>query len=406
MASYTSPEMAEKDMKTIVSVTPVAVTSDSRTFKMAASFTRFGFRSIVVEGAKSEFQPNDLPFELFEVRGGVVFSTSRDFFDASASQGRSSIKKVKYWLTRLAKPFLNQIRTFISLPNASLYYLHSFYQFPAVFLKSRLLGVKYIYDAHDYYQDENPGMLNKWVETLCIKFAAAVVTVSGGVARLLKGKFNCTPIVIRNCHDSRLEEEPAQNLRQYLGLSGKEFLIVVVGQAKDGMAVEEALEALASVPSHVHLAFVGKNTHNFSALVEQSPRPENIHLVPPVLPGQVVPFIRSADVALILYYPRTDNYKSCLPNGFFQSISAELPLLYPDLPEISRLASKYQLGISINTQSANDIANGILQFVRGKGVQYKDNLAKASSELSWEREEQILRNLVEGLLFHSSRKQE
>ncbi|MDQ7779190.1 MAG: hypothetical protein RDV41_05720, partial [Planctomycetota bacterium] len=51
-------------MQTIVSLTPLSVESDSRTFKQAASAARFGYRSIVVEGEPSRLPCTDLPFEL------------------------------------------------------------------------------------------------------------------------------------------------------------------------------------------------------------------------------------------------------------------------------------------------------------------------------------------------------
>jgi hypothetical protein len=52
-------------MQTIASVTLLPVGADSRTFKISASFTGFGYRSIVTEGKRSNIVPTDLAFELF-----------------------------------------------------------------------------------------------------------------------------------------------------------------------------------------------------------------------------------------------------------------------------------------------------------------------------------------------------
>ncbi len=41
-------------MSTVVSFTPLPVAADSRTFKEASSFARFGHRSVVIEGADKE----------------------------------------------------------------------------------------------------------------------------------------------------------------------------------------------------------------------------------------------------------------------------------------------------------------------------------------------------------------
>ena len=51
-----------KLVKTIVTVTPLAVEADSRTLKQASSVARFGYRSVVVENGKSRFQAVTLPF--------------------------------------------------------------------------------------------------------------------------------------------------------------------------------------------------------------------------------------------------------------------------------------------------------------------------------------------------------
>src|SRR5215212_2775760 len=116
--------------RTFVSITPVAVASDSRTYKMAVSLWRFGYKSIVVEGVKSSFQFNDLPFELLCVKGELIFTKTNAESENLKKPMRLVLDRFQYWLLRLTKPFSNQWRTFQALPKASLYYLHSFYQFP------------------------------------------------------------------------------------------------------------------------------------------------------------------------------------------------------------------------------------------------------------------------------------
>src|SRR6266540_3867210 len=63
-------------MKTIVSISPIRVEADSRTFKQAASIRSFGYASVVVEGERSSLERNGLPFELHSVRNGA--SSSRE----------------------------------------------------------------------------------------------------------------------------------------------------------------------------------------------------------------------------------------------------------------------------------------------------------------------------------------
>jgi glycosyltransferase involved in cell wall biosynthesis len=404
-------------VKTIVSVTPLQVSADTRTFKIAASFARFGYRSIVVEGEQSGLDPEGLPFDLRSPSS--VLSEKKE---ATQSEHKISIRKrdafkselkerIKRWPWFLQKPlrtlafppwYFNRFiaRPVSAIPVASLYYLHSPYQFPALYWVMRRSAASLIYDAHDFYSEVSPNIFYKRLESSCIKSSAAVVTVAEGIARLMRGAFGCHAAVVRNCHDSRLEQAPPQDLRQTLGLSPDKFLLVSVGQAKQGQAVREALEALSDLPSEVHLAFVGKNTNTHMELVKRFSLRSRVHLIPAVKQDEVVQFIRSADAALIPYYPLSRQYANCLPNGFFQSIAGGLPLLYPELVEIKKLAEKYRVGIPVDTQSVTSIRDGVMQLLSDPDriSEFKENVKVASLELSWEREESILYKLVKGVL--------
>jgi glycosyltransferase involved in cell wall biosynthesis len=109
-----------------------------------------------------------------------------------------------------------------------------------------------------------------------------------------------------------------------------------------------------------------------------------------------VPFIRAANAALILYYPMSENYKNCLPNGFFQSLAAGLPLLYPELPEIKKISESYELGLAINPRSTDSIRKAVDTLMENNELylKFKENLRRAGKELSWENEEEKLEKLI------------
>src|SRR5436190_21289671 len=264
-------------MKTIVSISPARIEADSRTFKQAASIARFGYRSVVVEGGKSNLQTESLPFELFSLGNSTkvgkhanaepVARTSDPVAEAGAVKGslQSIAERVGLLkLIRLRHPlrgFLTLLRQYFreycmpplrQTPRASLYILHSPLQFPAIYLLSRRYRVPFIYDAHDFYQrmeasEDHLLLPERWlkafyvkVESLCFKKAAAVMTVSEGLAELHQEAFNRRSVVIRNCQDSRLDRAPARNLRELLDLGDDQFLLVTVGQAKAGQVLQKA----------------------------------------------------------------------------------------------------------------------------------------------------------------------
>jgi glycosyltransferase involved in cell wall biosynthesis len=481
----------------IVSLTPLALSADSRTLKQATSVHRFGFQSIVVEGKPSLFAQGAMPFELITVgarvaeaaqteanekKSGstvspvgaardvqslsilrhssfgqfvlripgsrrVARAVQRSLYQAIVSLGsadqaperpsaRQIVLAVPYATLLLAKEIVRRLRAtgivrsvvidplaftrylaeylnqyvfqVLSVaPRADIYYLHAFYQFPAVFILCLRHRAKMIYDAHDFYSqlEDDASYSSYWknwimpfyraVEWACVRFADDVVTVNEGIAALMRERFGCEPLILRNVHDLRLDREPARTIRETIGLPPEAFLVVSIGNWKMGMAMQEMFDALAGLPRHVHLAFLGGGYPPLDDSIAAHGLEGRIHVLKPVLPQEVVPFIASADASVVLYYDKSIDYQYALPNRFFQSIAAELPLVYPNLSEIRRLADRYGLGIMVDTRNSTEIKSALQELIEAddRRTAMRRNLAVASRELCWEGEERVLRRL-------------
>jgi glycosyltransferase involved in cell wall biosynthesis len=334
-----------------------------------------------------------------------------------AFAGHCAIIPLKMLVPANLRSFVRHLTTYIGhyfwhvirvTPRADIYYLHAFYQFPAVFTLCIVYRAKMIYDAHDFYsQMEDEGSLSSYwktwvmpwerlVERACVWFASDVVTVNDGIATLMRERFGCEPVILRNVHDLRLDVAPERGIREVLGLTQQDFLIVSIGNWKMGMAMEQMLDALAKLPPHVHLAFLGKGYPPLDAMLAARGIAGRVHVVPPVLPQEVVPFIRAADASVVLYYGKSINYQNALPNRFFQSIAAELPLVYPDLAEIRRLADRYGVGLMVDPQVPAEIAAAFRQLIDDEPRRnvIRQNLHRAARELCWEGEEKVLADLL------------
>lgn len=206
----------------IVSVTQNAIERDSRAYKIASSFTRFGYESVAIEVECSDLDRGGLPFSLITVppaeavaaaakadqNGGaptrngdrpdpVVEAEQADepppppagpppsFILLAASRIFAFLPKgVRDWLRprvaprieqllpglnrrlpRLMEPWhvlLHAIRTNLRVmrvaPPADVYYMHYFGHFPAAFLLARRHRARLIYDAHDATFEPDPSL--------------------------------------------------------------------------------------------------------------------------------------------------------------------------------------------------------------------------------------------------------
>lgn len=363
-------------MSRIVSITPLAVERDSRTYKQAASLARLGYESVVVEGEPSGFEREGLPFELVSV-------------EAPGGYAR--------WNLATAR----------AMPTASLYILHSYRQFPAVYVKTRRNRAPYLYDAHDSYWEHDPEVQGpqrrtmgerafERMEGFCASRAAGLLTVSDGVADLLERRFGRRPVVIRNAADLRLDRPAKGDVRAVAGVLPDDFLLVMPGNAKPGDTVEDAVAALAMLPDRVHLALVGSGNEHFAEVAQAGGVGDRVHVLPPVPPTEVAAFIATADAAPILYRAWTVNFLHALPNRFFHAVAAGLPILYPPLVEIAALCEEHEMGIPIEPTDPDSVAAGVRSLLDDPDLaaRLRANAAEARSALSWEHEERVLGDVV------------
>jgi glycosyltransferase involved in cell wall biosynthesis len=398
--------------RTVVSVTPLRLEADSRTLKEAVSLARTGMRSIVVERFASAESWDDVPIEVVSLGPAPAPATA-----SPKPKGRA---KIGYYLVRPVLPIIGPIlgyamltrATLNALPAADLYWVHSVPHLPAVALRARQLGVPFIYDAHDFYADAKHNPWNTWrtrwsifindtIERVGVRLAADCVTVGAGIAELQVERFRRPFTVLHNAHDHRLDRAGPEGIRETLGLGDDKFLLVASGNSKEGTAFEEAFDALAALPEHVHLAFVGRSYDGTIELARERGVGERVHFLPPVPPTEVTTFIRSADAAAILYFPLTSNFLNALPNRLYQAIAAGLPLLYPEtMQAISAICEEHGVGLPMDTRDAGSVEAAIRAVVDDPAEleRLRANAARAARVVNWEHEEAKLNTMLAALL--------
>lgn len=404
--------------KTVLSLTPVSLTKDSRTLKMAASFARKGYRSIVLE-----HQPSQRSFEGLGIET-LTFGTKTPQREAVSNKKKNYLKTLLVAIAKFTwhsmrylglgsinnRISFNQFKKIFkekyslenaSIPQADIYIFHS-YEFVDFALKLPKDSIV-IYDAHDFYQEINPlsdypTLVRKWIlpyqkelERKLIDRSNIFTTVSGGLSCKYKDVFLKQPTVIRNAHDFRIDVNPQKNIREFLGLKKDDIIVCAVGNKKLGMAFNQTIEAFSHLAKRLHLVFLGNG-------YEKSDRKNsNIHYIPAIPPEEVVPFIKSADFGIILYYSLTENYQYALPNGFFQSLAADLPLIFPrQLKEICALHEKISFGIPTNINDVSSVQAAIEELADNK-ESYKEKVKKFNEIINWKNEENVIFSSINDL---------
>ena len=358
------------------------------------------------KGSASDLDREQLPFELVTIEGTEPLREPEDQSTGTAPAAKGFIGWLRdpILLQRLHRRD-NEL-TLASLPDADLYYLTFFWQFPAVRRACKRNGARYVYDANDAYwlwpgYEWYPRLFRAWlwlVERRCVRKASGFVTVSEGVAGLLEKRYGRRPEVIRNVHDLRVDEASDLDVRQASGVGSQDFLVVVVGNEKPSDAVAEALLSLPELPDRVHLALLGAGYEKHTGLIRELGLEGRVHLFAPVPPTEVTSAISGADAALINTRARGVHVHA-LPTRLFSAIAAGLPILYPPLPEVTALAEAHGLGVPVDTEDPQSVARGILELAEHPDLsEVRANVTEARGALNWEREENVLNELLDRAL--------
>ena len=401
-------------MKTIVSLTELPLAADSRTLKMAASFARAGFRSIVLDASGDCCgMPSGV-----EVRQAPL---ARVVTEATQASQAIQAPRSRLRLPSLVDPLLHPLRLLVEMkrmrdldgskqageiPGADLYYVHGPRFSGAIRERASRSGTPIIYDAHDYHhllrKSVRGGGFHDWFlvpyhrarEAALVRSAAAMVTVSDGLADLLSSEFGRRPEVVRNCHDSRLDDCSVEPLRKRLALSADKVIVACVGHCKPGFAVETMLDVLARLPPTFVLVVLGKGWERLEADAAQRGLSGRLIWIPPVPPTHVVPLLASADVGWLPHRAINAQYRVALPNGFFQCISAGIPLVFSaQLPECVSAALAIGVGTPVDPDDVDGVANSLMSAAERRGKETA-SLKEAASRLSWRHEEDVLLKIV------------
>jgi glycosyltransferase involved in cell wall biosynthesis len=291
---------------------------------------------------------------------------------------------------------------------ARVVHAHDLETLPAGVALAQRLGAHLIYDAHELERHSiglsalERGVLG-WVEARWIGRTAGVITVSDSIAAHLARAYDIPlPVVVMNSPNLAEQRAAPQGLRDHLALAAEVPLAVYVGRLAPMRGVDQMLPVLRAWPQ-LQLACVGGRDANFAAsLVGRAQAlgvAARLHLVDAVPPFEVVDFIRSADLAVVLGQDACLSYRYSLPNKLFEASFAGLPICASDLLEQQRFIAAAGNGVVVRGDDNDAIVEGMRDIYRRRQQLRPDaaGLAMLTTRYGWQSQSRKLVALYEAL---------
>jgi len=224
-----------------------------------------------------------------------------------------------------------------------------------------------VYDSHELYLESGsaarmPGparSLLRQLEKRLARRAAGVITVNAGIAGELSRRYGVDPVVVMNCPPFVEVGRPGR-LRAALGLTDQQ-IVLYHGAVSSARGIETMIDALPHLPTSVVFVVLGDGS--LVPFVQyQAQRPElsdRLFWHPAVPQTELLSWVVDADVGCILTAPTELNQVLSSPNKLFECLTAGVPMIASDFPEISSVVLGEGVGATCDPTNPLLVAQAI-----------------------------------------------
>ncbi len=380
---------------TILHLTHTDILSDSRILKEIKvlsgnkDYFIYGLGVLSISGLVRESMKN----ENVNINSLKIYSKKLNFLP-------SLIKHPIVFLELMIKVLLKT-----SNLNFDVIHCHDTLVLPIGVLIKKIKKTKLIYDAHELESDRNGQnkIMSKgtfFLEKIMWKKIDHFISVSHSIINWYqKNLGNKKSTLILNSPEltskEKILEKYSDNNKYFhkkYNISNKTKIFIYLGFLTKGRGIEETIRAFNYYKIKSHVVFIGYGELKYN-VINSTKNNDRIHFHPPVKHNQVVNMCKSADYGLCLIENISLSDYYCLPNKLFEYAFSGLPVLASNFPELSKVVSNNNLGISCDPDSVS-IRDSILKIEKKPLKKNSLNLYK----LSWQYQGEKLLNVYKFLI--------
>jgi hypothetical protein len=299
--------------------------------------------------------------------------------------------------------YITRILDRLSSVQADLILANDIDALPLAVRLAKVSGAKVLFDAHEYsprqFEDQLVWKIvfQPYITSLCSTFIPQVdrmITVGQAIAEQYEQDIGTKPIVMTNApfyKDIQPCIHPDNEHR---------IRLIHHGGANRSRRLENMIRLMDYLDDRFELDFllVPASPGYIEELQQQERNNPRIRFLPPVPMQELVSFSNQYDIGIFLVEPTTFNLRYTLPNKLFEFIQARLAVAIGPSIEMARIVREYQCGIVADNFSPKLLAKELMKLDHTKINAYKQQSHKAAQQLSAEKNQSILLDLVAQML--------
>ena len=358
------------------------LTYDSRVRKEARSLSEAGYDVVIAclaSGGSADDLPPSVRVVIARPPGSSVIPGAPNPFFASSRSRFAAVRGRLTWFTSYARGLRAWGRLAVDAAGPiDVWHAHDLTGLAAI-VPHLPKGTRVVYDSHELFLDAGtasrlPGLLRgllRKYERRLIARTVAVITVNDEIAEVLRRRYAPRRIaVVHNCPDrwaGPFDGPPL--LREAAGIPAGDSIVLYHGALTSGRGIELLTETMLQPgldDAHLVLMGMGDRRDTYLALAEDPRWGGRVHVLPPVSPAELMPWVASADVGAIPNPGGTLNDRFSAPNKLFECLGAGTPVVAADFPTLHRIVMDDPLGplgTVCDTSRPEDVAAALRSIV-------------------------------------------
>jgi glycosyltransferase involved in cell wall biosynthesis len=312
--------------------------------------------------------------------------------------------------------FLQALLTSIRYATAALrvdadyYQAHDLYSLLPALIAGTLRRRRAVYDAHELVSEQGDprsmrNAFERHLERWLVPRAAVVLVPSASRADVYVRRcgLRAAPTVILNCPPTT-DRRPSSILRERLGLAASSRIVLYHGTFMAGRALEELVAAVQYFEPGTVLVLMGEQNEYFERVLKPLSEARDVRgrvfCLPFVDPGQVMDYVSSAHLGIVIYKNINLNNYFCAPTKLYEYLMAGVPVIVSEFPDMVALLAEFPVGRACDPDDPVSIATAINEWLRGSFQEQRsvaEALEDARRTFNWERESQKLLTVFFGV---------
>lgn len=247
------------------------------------------------------------------------------------------------------------------------------------------------------------GKLERWL----LRFVDQTIVENDTRADYHQKLYGTRPSVLHNYPFYEPIIPQPRPLREELALAPDEPILLYQGGIQEGRGLERLIEAMPFIDRGT-LIFVGdgKLKGKLMQLATQSSEKSRIRFIDKVPLAELPSYTAAATVGFQVLQNVCFNHYSASSNKLFEYMAALIPVIAADLPEIRRVVETEGVGLIVDVESPQSIAEAVNRLVKDENLRraMQERASVARRQYNWEQEKGRLLAVYDSIFMESGAK--